>query len=177
MQEYEKAVPFKNWSDEDFQGIYAAAQQSPMSNATENHSAELMLSEPYLFKAGGTYSVPMSQALHFAKQLAVRELHKLGTDRAAMLSDIDVKANMDKCFPVKPKEGANPNSFERIDVIEDAEAKPTVGIENANKTVEDEQKEESDDEDDNADDEKNNAGAPVFKKPIGRPRKDAQYVK
>ena len=175
--EYERTIPFKNWTTEDFKGIFGAAVPSPMNTVTENHTAELILSDPYLFKAGGTYSVPTSQAMHFAKQLAVRELHKLGTDRAAMLTDLDVKEYMDKCFPVKPQEGQNLNSFERIDKVEDAEAKPAKEVADANKTVNDEQNEVEDDEEDNAADEKNNAGAPVFKKTVGRPRKDAQYVR
>jgi len=173
--EYEKSIPFKNWSDEDFQGLFGAALVSPESTVTENHSAELLLDNPYLFKAGGTYSVPQSQALHFAKQLAVRELHKLGTDRAAMLTDIDMKEYVGKCFPVKPTESAMSNSFERLDAPQDVVA--TASTEKTdNKTDTETQNEKEDDSDDSADDDKNNAGAPVFKKPLGRPRKDAQYV-
>jgi hypothetical protein len=173
--EYEKSIPFKNWSDEDFQGLFGAALVSPESTVTENHSAELLLDNPYLFKAGGTYSVPQSQALHFAKQLAVRELHKLGTDRAAMLTDIDMKEYVGKCFPVKPTESAMSNSFERLDAPQDVVA--TASTEKTdNKTDTETQNEKEDDSDDSVDDDKNNAGAPVFKKPLGRPRKDAQYV-
>jgi hypothetical protein len=173
--EYEKSIPFKNWSDEDFQGLFGAALVSPESTVTENHSAELLLDNPYLFKAGGTYSVPQSQALHFAKQLAVRELHKLGTDRAAMLTDVDMKEYVGKCFPVKPTESAMSNSFERLDAPQDVVA--TASTEKTdNKTDTETQNEKEDDSDDSADDDKNNAGAPVFKKPLGRPRKDAQYV-
>lgn len=175
--EYEKPVPFKNWSTEDFLGVFGAAVESPMSSAERNHTAELVLSEPYMFKAGATYSVPQSQALHFAKQLAVRELHRLGTPKAEMLADIDVREYMDKCFPSKSKMDAAPNTFERIDVVEDVEAKPAIGIVDANKTIEQEQVEVSDDDEDDVSDEKNNTGAPVFKKAVGRPRKDAQYVK
>jgi hypothetical protein len=173
--EYEKSIPFKNWSDEDFQGLFGAALVSPESTVTENHSAELLLDNPYLFKAGGTYSVPQSQALHFAKQLAVRELHKLGTDRAAMLTDVDMKEYVGKCFPVKPTESAMSNSFERLDAPQDVVA--TASTEKTdNKTDTETQNEKEDDSDDSVDDDKNNAGAPVFKKPLGRPRKDAQYV-
>jgi|SRR5579863_5645531 len=174
--EYEKSIPFKNWSDEDFQGLFGAALVSPESTVTENHSAELILDNPYLFKAGGTYSVPQSQALHFARQLAVRELHKIGTDKAAMLSDMDMKEYMGRCFPVKPTENAMTNSFERLDAPQDVPA--TAAAEKTdNKTENDAQSEENDDSEDNADDEKNNAGAPVFKRPVGRPRtKDAQYT-
>ena len=173
--EYEKSIPFKNWSDEDFQGLFGAALVSPESTVTENHSAELLLDNPYLFKAGGTYGVPQSQALHFAKQLAVRELHKLGTDRAAMLTDVDMKEYVGKCFPVKPTESAMSNSFERLDAPQDVVA--TASTEKTdNKTDTETQNEKEDDSDDSADDDKNNAGAPVFKKPLGRPRKDAQYV-
>lgn len=155
--EFEKSVSFKNWSSEKFEGLFGA--------------------EHYKFEAGGTYNVPQGMALHFAKQLAVRELHQHGyngnTVRGEMLSDLDMKEYMDKCFPVKAHATmAEPNSFERIDIT-DAEAKPAEGIADANKTVEDEQKEEEDD-DTTVTDEKNNAGTPKFKAPVGRPRKDAK---
>lgn len=169
--EYEKSIPFKNWSDEDFKALFGGAQISPMTTEAENHSGEVLLSEPYLFKAGGTYSVPQSQALFFAEKLAVRELHKVGTDRAAMLTDTDMKEYVGRCFPVKPTEDSKTNSFERIDVT-DGEALPATEPEDANTTEE----KETDEEEDSTEDEKNNAGAPVFKKPIGRPRKDSQYV-
>jgi hypothetical protein len=174
--EYEKSIPFKNWSNEDFQGLFGAALPSPESTVTENHSAELILDNPYLFKAGGTYSVPQSQALHFAKQLAVRELHKLGTDRGAMLSDIDMREYMGRCFPVKPSENSKTNTFEQLDAPSSDASAEDAGDESDNKTETDVQNQKEDDEDDNADDEKNNAGAPVFKRTIGRPRKDAAYV-
>lgn len=156
--EYEKSVPFKNWTTTKFEGLFGG--------------------DMYKFEAGGTYSVPLSQATHFAKQLAVRELHALGTVQGEMLTDIDMKAYMDKCFPVKPtSQAAEGNSFERIDVVTDETAKPATEVADANKTIEVEQKETSEDDDAEVTDEKNNAGAPVFKKPLGRPRKDAQYVK
>lgn len=154
--EFDKSVSFKNWSSSDFTGMFAG--------------------ENYDFSAGGTYNVPAAMAMHFAKQLAVRELHALGTTRGEMLSDLDMNEYMDKCFPVKPKVGAKANSFERIDIAVDEEAKPAAGVADANKTIEEEQKEESEDDEADTSDEKNNAGAPTFKKPIGRPRKDAQYV-
>lgn len=176
MAEYEKTIPFKNWSDKDFQGIFGAAIVSPMTTPEANHSAELILDNPYLFKAGGTYSVPQSQALHFAKQLAVRELHRLGTDKAAMLTESDMKEYIGRCFPVKPSEQAMTNSFERIDEVKDVEAQAATPTSD-NKTEKDAQSEEKDLDDDNADDDKNNARTPVFKRPVGRPRtKDAQYV-
>lgn len=174
--EFEKTIPFKNWSTEDFQGIFGAAIVSPMTTSESNHSAELILDNPYLFKAGGTYSVPQSQALHFAKQLAVRELHKIGTAKAEMLSEPDMREYMDKCFPVKPSAEAMTNQFERIDEVKDvdATAAPTIA---ENKTENDAQSDAKNENDDNADDDKNNAGAPVFKRPVGRPRtKDAQYA-
>lgn len=174
MAEYEKLIPFTNWSTEDFNGLFGAAIPSPSSNANENHTGELILDKPYLFKAGGTYSVPQTQALHFAKQLAVRELHRLGTPQAEMLTDIDMAANIAKCFPSKPSESAIANSFERLDV-KDTEALAAVEV-TANKTVNDEQL-ESDDDVDTVEDIKNNAGTPKFKAPLGRPRKDAQYSK
>lgn len=174
--EYEKTIPFKNWSDEDFQGIFGAAIVSPMTTPEVNHSAELLLDSPYLFAAGGTYSVPQSQALHFAKQLAVRELNKVGTAKAEMLSEPDVREYIDKCFPVKPSDSAKTNTFERIDEVKDVPATAAAPT-SENKTENDAQKETSDDDDDNTSDEKNNAGAPVFKRPVGRPKtKDAQYV-
>lgn len=178
MAEYEKSIPFKNWSAEDFQGIFGAAIVSPPTTPVENHSAELLLDNPYLFKAGGTYNVPQSQALHFAKQLAVRELHKIGTAKAEMLSDPDVKEYMAKCFPIKPSDSAMTNSFERIDEVKDVEASPAVPT-SENKTENDKQSEITEDDDDDTSDEKNNAGAPVFKRPVGRPAKttkDTQYV-
>lgn len=155
MADFDKVVPFKNWSSKPFEGLYGG--------------------DHYKFEAGGTYSVPSSMALHFAKQLAVRELHALGTTRGEMLSEQDMKEYMDKCFPVKPKVGTESGSFERIDVVEDADAKPAAGIADANKTIEDEQEEESEDDEADTSDEKNVAGAPKFKAPVGRPRKDAQY--
>ena len=155
--EYEKSVPFKNWTTAKFEGLFGG--------------------DMYKFEAGGTYSVPLSQAMHFAKQLAVRELHALGTVQGEMLTDIDMKAYMDKCFPVKPtSQAAEGNSFERIDIAVDETAKAAEPT-SENKTVDDEQKETSEDDDAEVTDEKNNAGQPVFKKPLGRPRKDAQYVK
>ena len=175
MAEYEKSIPFKNWSDEDFEGRFGMAIVSPETTPAENHSAELILDNPYLFKAGGTYSVPQSQALHFAKQLAIRELHKKGTDRAAMLSEIEVNENIAKAFPVKPTESSKTNEFERIDEVKDVEA-TAAPIVSENKTEKDAQNEE-DDSDDSVEDAKNNAGAPVFKRPVGRPKaKDAQYA-
>lgn len=176
MAEFEKSVSFKNWTTDDFQGVFAAAIVSPMTSATENHSAELILDKPYLFKAGGTYSVPSSQAMHFAKQLAVRELHKIGTAKAEMLSEPDVREYMNRCFPASnPLEGnTTVNSFERIDEIKDVDAKAAEPMPE-NKTENDAQTQSSDDDDDNADDDKNNAGTPKFKSPIQT--KDAAYVK
>lgn len=174
--EFEKTIPFKNWSGEDFQGVFGAALVSPSTTPSENHSAELLLDNPYLFKAGATYSVPQSQALHFAKQLAVRELHRIGTAKAEMLSEPDMKEYMERCFPIKPSDKAMTNTFERIDEVKDVEAQAATPT-SENKTENDAQKEAKDEDEDSADDEKNNAGAPVFKRPVGRPKtKDAQYV-
>lgn len=149
--EFEKSVSFKNWSAEKFEGIFGG--------------------DHYKFEAGGSYNVPQSLANHFAKQLAVRELHALGTVKGEMLSDIDVVEYMARCFPNKPTTQTEANTFERIDDVKDGNAKPAKEIEDANKTIEVEQKETSDDDEDDADDEKNNAGAPIFKKPVGRPKK------
>jgi hypothetical protein len=171
MAEYEKSIPFKNWSEEDFEGRFGMAIVSPETTPLENHSAELVLDKPYLFKAGGTYSVPQSQALHFARQLAIRELHRKGTDRAAMLSDIEVNDYISKCFPIKPTESSKTNEFERIDEVKDVEATAAIPIAE-NKTDADVQNEKENEEDDTAEDAKNNAGAPVFKRPVGRPRKE-----
>ena len=148
--DYEKSVPFKNWTSKKFEGLFGG--------------------DMYKFEAGGTYSVPQSQALHFAKQLAVRELHALGTVRGEMLSDIDMKEYTDKCFPVKASSSpAEPGTFERIDIAADETAKAADPIPE-NKTVNDEQDEE-DDEDTTVTDAKNQAGQPKFKTPVGRPRK------
>lgn len=152
--EFEKSVSFKNWSLTKFEGLFGG--------------------DFYKFEAGKTYNVPLSLALHFAKQLAVRELHALGTVKGEMLSEPDVKEYMDRCFPVKLSAVNEPNTFEEVT---DGEAIPAIEPENANKTIQDEQSEESDDDDADTSDEKNNAGAPVFKNKGGRPRKDAQYVK
>ena len=154
--EFDKSVPFKNYSSTKFIGIYDGTS--------------------YEFEAGATYNVPFSMAAHFAKGLAVRELHALGTIAGEMLTEQDIQAYTDKCFPTKPSSPTNSNnSFERIDVVEEGKAEQAPVVE-ANKTFEVEQHETSDDDEDDVDDEKNNAGAPVFKKPIGRPRKDAQYT-
>ncbi len=157
MSEFEKSIPFKNWTTEKFIGHFN--------------------SESYPFEPGGTYNVPVSVALHFAKHLAVRELHKIGTAKAEMLSDPDMKEYMDKCFPTKPNlESPSMSSFERIDEVKDVEVKDAVPTPE-NKTEKDIQA-ETDDEDTTVTDEKNNAGAPTFKKPLGRPPKtrDAEYV-
>lgn len=149
--EFEKSVSFKNWSGEKFEGIFGG--------------------DHYKFEAGGSYNVPQSLANHFAKQLAVRELHALGTTKGEMLSDIDVNEYIARCFPNKPTTPTEANTFERIDEVIEGEAKPAVGIQTENKTIETEQSETSKDDENDADDEKNNAGAPIFKKPIGRPKK------
>lgn len=148
--EFEKSVSFKNWSSTKFEGIFAG--------------------DHYKFEAGGTYNVPVSMALHFAKQLAVRELHALGTTQGEMLSEPDMKEYIDRCFPVKAKSSAaEPNTFERIDIVTDGEAKAAETVADANKTIEDEQDETSDDDEAEVTDDKNNAGAPKFK--------DSQYSK
>ena len=169
--DYEKSVQFKNWSSEDFMGSFAMA-------IPDQASAEVKLERPYKFEAGGTYNVPQSQALHFAKQLAIEQLHKHGYNgdqtRGEMLTDVDVKEYMDKCFPLKPVTAEEPNAFERVDVkdVPAVEAAPVK----ENTTEKDVQNEQEDDSDDNADDEKNNAGAPKFKRGPGRPRtRDAEY--
>lgn len=164
--EYEKAIPFKNWSLTDFTGRFGSVD--------------------YTFKAGGTYSVPQSQATHFSKQLAVRELHehgyrKPGVDiggdrvRGEMLSDLDVKEYADKCFPsIKPNAAeSSVGSFDRLDEVKDTEAKEAVGVKSEPAPTE----EDEDEEEANTSDEKNNAGAPTFKRGPGRPRtKDAEYT-
>lgn len=156
--EFDKSVPFKNWTLTAFTGIFGG--------------------ENYEFAAGGTYNVPAGMAEHFAKQLAVRELHALGTTQGEMLTDPDMKEYMSKCFSMKAKSSsAAPNSFERIDIAEDVAAEPAKEVADANKTIEDEQEETSEDDEADTSDDKNNAGAPTFKKPLGRPRKDAQYTK
>lgn len=146
--EFEKSVSFKNWSDNKFEGIFGG--------------------DHYKFEAGASYNVPQSLANHFAKQLAVRELHALGTTKGEMLSDIDVNEYVSRCFPNKPTTPTEANTFERI---EEGEALPALEIADANKTIEQEQTQTSEEDEGDADDEKNNAGAPVFKKPIGRPKK------
>lgn len=138
--EYEKAIPFKNYSATDFRGRFASVD--------------------YTFKAGAVYLVPQSQALHFAQQLAVRELHAKKTPQAEMLSDVDMKEQMDKCFPgTKPSEQSTPGSFERIDEVKEGESKEAIGVKDANTTKE---REIEEGEEETSDD-KNNAGGPKFK--------------
>lgn len=157
--EYEKPIPFKNWTSTDFKGLYGGIF--------------------YDFRAGSTYSVPASQAKHFAKQLAVRELHTTGyygnMVRGEMLSDQDVKEFSDKCFPsTKPDdEGVTSGTFDVIeDSPEDVPAKEAIGVKDANTA----KPREIPDNEENADDEKNNAGTPKFKSnPKSLKTKDAEY--
>lgn len=157
--EFEKVVLFKNWSLEDFTGRFN--------------------SEDYVFVAGATYSVPSSLAIHFARQLAVRELHRIGTAKAEMLSEQDMNDYMGRCFPLKEQQPSMASSFERIDEVKDGEAKAAVPVKE-NKTESDIQKESSEEENDDetVEEVKNNAGELTFKRPVGRPPKsrDAQYV-
>jgi hypothetical protein len=174
-----KEVPFKNWTATDF---------------THNYGGE-----SYTFAKGGTYSIPSDIALHFAKHLAIRELHAQA-DKARAEAKADkrssdeivqaaaafealpenlMKEYQENCFPAKDKAQGASGSFERIDIKDTnaSEAKPIV----ENKTVKDEQKETSEDDDADASDDKNNAGAPLIKglAKRGRPAKskDAEYVK
>ena len=177
MSEYEKAIPFKNWTTEDFFGLFGH------QTVFDEEGQRVIKYGQYEFKSGGTYSVPQSQAVMFARQLATRELQKHGyqgtrpgstnkIERGEMLSDIDVKEYMDKCFPgAKPGSEAPIGTFERIDITtEPAEA--SKGIQDANTA----KPAAEYSEDDNADDEKNNAREPKFKKAATRTRKEAQYV-
>ncbi len=165
--EYEKAIPFKNWTTEEFIGQLG---QETLFDEEGNRFVKYLT---YTFAPGAVYNVPSSQANLFARQLAVRELHKLGTDKAAMLADPEVKDYMSKCFPgSKPNEKDEAGTFERID-IKDESAADAVGPKDANETKEREVPEGED----NADDEKNNAGSPKFKAPIDKVKtKDSQYV-
>lgn len=156
--EFEKSIPFKNWSPDEFVGRFGGID--------------------YKFAAGGTYNVPASQASHFAKQLSVRELHARGYEgnmtRGEMLSDQDMAEYMGRCFPsTKPGDvESSTGSFDRIDEVKDEAAKDATGIKDANTTKE----REVPDDEDNADDEKNNAGAPKFKSaPKKLKTKDADY--
>lgn len=99
--EFEKSIPFKNWTADSFTGRFGGID--------------------YKFEPGGTYNVPASQAAHFAKQLAVQELHTRGYAgnrvRGEMLSDQDVMEYSNKCYPsIKPGEVASTvGSFERVE--------------------------------------------------------------
>lgn len=152
--EYEKPIPFKNWTSEDFKGLFGGVF--------------------YDFRAGATYSVPTSQAQHFAKQLAVRELHTGGyygnRVRGEMLSDQDMLEYSNKCFPsVKPGETElNAGTF---DEITDEPALDAIGPKDANTT----QPRVIPEGEEDADDEKNNAGTPKFKGARKGSTKDADY--
>ena len=177
MSEYEKAIPFKNWTTEDFLGLFGH------ETVFDEEGGRVIKYGQYDFKPGGTYSVPASQAVLFARQLAIRELHKHGyqgtrpgssnkMERGEMLSDLDVKEYMDRCFPgAKPGEASPIGTFERIDITNEP-AQASTGTQDANTTKTSAEYTE----DDNADDDKNNVGAPKFKAKVGRPKKEAQYV-
>jgi len=176
-----KQVPFKNWTSRDFIHKYDG--------------------ESFTFAAGGTYSIPSDIALHFAKHLAIFELHsqaeqarkeakkeKLSLDEQVQaaakyeaLPENLMTEYQEKCFPEKSQQPGIANSFERMDVKDEpaTEAKPV----SENKTEATAQSETSDDDDADASDDKNNAGAPLIKglntPKRGRPAKskDAEYVK
>lgn len=172
-----KEVPFKNWTSTDF---------------THNYGGE-----PYTFVAGATYSIPSDVALHFAKHLAISELHREAAEarkkaRAEKRSEDEInqaaakyealpentmKEYQSNCFPAKDKKPGTANSFERIDVKDAGAVEVKPVAENKTETVA--QHETSDDDDADASDDKNNAGTPIIKGMAkrGRPSKDAQYVK
>jgi hypothetical protein len=166
MAEYERTVPFKNWTTEDFQGRFGIAVQSPTNSGDQNHSAELILDEPSIFKVGATYAVPQSVAIHFARQLAIRELHKLGTTRGDMLMQNDVDEYMARCFEGKLNESPLTKGYARLDETEETPEVLTAKPETA-PSVEDE---------DGEHDREDIKATPVFKKGPGRPRKDEQYT-
>lgn len=152
--EFEKAIPFKNWTSREFIGRFGGID--------------------YKFDAGGTYNVPATQASHFAKQLAVQELHARGDARGEMLSDQDMAEYMGKCFPsVKPGDPENSTgTFDRIDEVKDVDAQEAKGVKDANETKE----REIPEGEDNAEDSKNNAGSPKFKAPLKKGKtKDSEY--
>lgn len=171
-----KEVPFKNWTLKDF---------------THNYGGE-----SYTFVSGGTYSIPSDIAIHFAKHLAISELHSQAEQAKAQakkdkLSDEEVvraaaryealpenlmTEYQSKCFPEKSRQPGVMNSFERMDVKD--EPATDVAPMPENKTDKISQSETSDDDDADVSDDKNNAGAPIIKG-VGRPRKskDAEYVK
>lgn len=173
--QFVKEVPFKNWTKTDFTHNYAG--------------------QSYTFSAGGTYSIPSDIGIHFAKHLAIRELHaqaeeartqakkdRLNSDEIVQaaakfeaLPDTLMKEYQEKCFPKKDKQPGISNSFERIDIRDSdaSDAKPAP----ENRTEAATQRESSDDDEADASDDKNNAGAPLIKGLKSRKSKDAQYVR
>ena len=149
--EFVKEVLFKNWTTKDFTYSY---------DKTE-----------YTFAAGGSYRMPSDVAVHFAKHLAIRELHSSGDPRDEALPEIKMNDYQARCFP-DTKPGVSSGTFERVD-IKDTPA-TEVKVPEVNKTDATVQNDEDDNDD--ASDDKNNAGAPVFKSKA-RKSKDAGYVK
>ena len=169
-----REVPFKNWTSTDFTYKYAG--------------------EEYTFATGGTYSIPSDIALHFAKHLAIRELHsqadtarkeakadKRSSDEivqaAAVFEALPenlIKEYQERCFPKKNRQPSATNSFERIDVS-DEPSKDAVPM-TENKTDTTSQSEISDDDDADTSDDKNNAGTPIIKGMSKRGKtKDSEY--
>ncbi len=152
---YEKEVVFKNWTKENFQEKFNS-----------------LISD---FEAGASYRVPSGQAYHFAKKLAIRELHREGKDG---LPEKLLNEYIERCFPDKahiPQAGVFDGKYEKIslDNGDSNEEKPENRSENT--TVKDVQNKESE-EDETTEDEKNNAGAPKIKGRKASLTKDAQYV-
>lgn len=136
--QFTQNVPFTNWTSVDFTYKFA--------------------NEDYTFIAGATYNVPSDIAIHFAKHLAIRELHKEGKDG---LPEGEMVTYQAKCFPKGSPESTISKGFERIDIQE--EKTTEVKAPQENKTIVEEQKESSDDDEADTSDEKNRAGVPKFK--------------
>lgn len=86
----EKQIPFKNWTDEIFTYGFDG--------------------EDHTFEAGKTYSIPAGAAVHFARHLAIRELHKSGNPADHALPEVKMKDFISRALP----QGSVTNAFEEI---------------------------------------------------------------
>lgn len=86
----EKQIPFKNWTDESFTYGFDG--------------------EEHTFEAGKTYSIPAGAATHFARHLAIRELHKSGNPADHALPEVKMKDFIGRALP----QGSVTNAFEEI---------------------------------------------------------------
>ena len=131
----EKQIPFKNWTEEVFTYGFDG--------------------EEHTFEAGKTYSIPAGAATHFARHLAIRELHKSGNPADHALPEVKMKDFIGRALP----QGSVTNAFEEIpDKKPEYKEIETEVVETAKEEVKEEVKTVQE--------------APVSpKKPMGRPKK------